>query len=189
MEQDKGIQLETHPSEGMTVSVGKAARILGTSSSTLKRKASEWGLTTFWDRRGRRYSVRELEEAKRDLLKPTEPANLTQPLEAIEKYNIPGGYRFRVYGGSNNKGYLGFYGVEQYYHIIDLLEREFGAGTYYLKLLDEDNRMTGYTFAVYICDPSDEDEYDQVEELRKLRRDNRFYKHQIRKLRETNGSS
>ncbi len=79
--------LEIEEPEGMTVSVGEAARILGTSRSTLKRRSHEWGLRTFWDRRGRRYSVGELKKAREGVLKPRKPANLTLDIDSIRNYN------------------------------------------------------------------------------------------------------
>ena len=149
-------KLEIDTPEGMTVPVGQAARILGVSGSTLKRRASEWGLRTFWDRRGRRYSIVELEKLKHSPSSPRKPATVSLDFDSIMEYDIPGGYRFRVYGTGANKGYLGCFVGKQADDVIYRVRAEFGGGTYYLKLIDEDRRMTGYNFTAHMEGPPDE---------------------------------
>ena len=161
--------MDTTPPEGMTVSIGAAARILGTSSSTLKRRGAEWGLRTFWDGRGRRYSVHELQSVKEGILKPQEPCDITQDLTAVRMYDLPGGYRFRVYRTGTFKGYVGFFAFEKYEYIELDLSYALGEGTYYLKLLDENNRMTRYTFVVHLDDPDDPERQEELEYKRNMR--------------------
>ena len=175
--------LEIDAPEGITVSVGEASRILGTSRSTLKRRASEWGLRTFWDGRGRRYSLKELEEVKGGVLKPRAPATTTLDLESIRGYSIPGGYRFRVYRTGADRGYLGYFASEKYDDVISWLSYTFGAGTYYLKLLDERNMMTGYNFIADVYGPLDEESRRQLEELEVIRTFTRIFRSQIRQMK------
>jgi len=163
----KSIKMD--PPGGMTISVGEAARLLNTSRSTLKRHAAEWGLRTFWDGRGRRYSSQELKAVRDGTPPPQEPPAMTRELDAITQYDLPGGYRFRVYRTDSEKSYVGFFAFEEYYHIERELSYELGAGTYYLKLLDENNRMTPYTFVVYLLDP-DEERQEELAELRSIKR-------------------
>ncbi len=160
--------LETPTPQGITVSVKKAAETLGVSSSTLKRKASEWGLTIFWDGRGRRFSPRELREAQEGLLEPRKQT-ATQDLDALYGYDMPGGYRFRVYRTDEDKGYVGFFAFENLRQVFTTLKNDQGYGTYYLKLLDEDNRMTGHTFTLSVPDPDDEERAETLAKLRDLR--------------------
>lgn len=161
--------IETPTAKGITVSVKKAAEILGVSSATLKRKASEWGLTTFWDGRGRRFSTRELKEAQEGLLEPKKQI-ATQDLDVLYAYEMPGGYRFRVYRTGEDKGYVGFFVFEDLQYVRTTLRNDLGHGVYYLKLLDEHNRMTGLNFSLsIISDPSDDDRAEKLEELRELK--------------------
>jgi len=164
--------LEIPQPQGITVSVKKAAEILGISSSTLKRKAPQWGLTIFWDGRGRRFSPRELREAQDGLLEPRKQT-ATQDLDALRGYEMPGGYRFRVYRTDRDKGYVGFYAFENLRYVHTTLKNELGGGTYYLKLLDANNRMTGHTFALNVSAP---DDAERVEKLAKLREAKRYAK-------------
>jgi len=161
--------LELPEPKGITVSVKKAAEILGVSSATLKRKAPEWGLTTFWDGRGRRYSPRELKEAQDGLLEPKKQT-ATQDLDALHAYHMPGGYRFRVYRTDEYRGYVGFFVFEKLDEVFTTLQDDLGYGVYYLKLLDENNRMTGHNFSLsIISDPPDDDRAEKLEELRDLK--------------------
>ncbi len=165
--------IETLTPQGITVSVKKAAEILGVSSSTLKRKASVWGLTIFWDGRGRRFSRRELREAQEGLLEPRKET-ATQDLDALYGYEMPGGYRFRVYRTDEDKGYVGFFAFEDLEHVFTTLQNDLGYGTYYLKLLDEDNRMTGHNFALTVAAPNDVERGEKLAELRELRKLKRY---------------
>lgn len=165
--------IETLTPQGITVSVKKAAEILGVSPSTLKRKASEWGLTIFWDGRGRRFSMRELREAQEGLLEPTKQV-ATQDLDALHGYDMPGGYRFRVYRTDEDKGYVGFFAFEDLQYVYTTLQNDLGYGTYYLKLLDEDNRMTGHNFALSVPAPNDAERVEKLAELRQLREVKRY---------------
>ena len=168
----KSIKMD--PPGGMTISVGEAAQLLNTSRSTLKRHAAEWGLRTFWDGRGRRYSFQELKEVRDGTPEPQEPPAMTRELDAITQYDLPGGYRFRVYRTDSEKSYVGFFAFEEYDHIESELSYALGAGTYYLKLLDENNRMTPYTFVVHLLDP-DEERQEELAELRSIKQMTRHY--------------
>ncbi len=167
--------LEIPEPKGITVSVKKAAEILGVSSATLKRRAPEWGLTIFWDGRGRRFSPRELREAQEGLLEPRKQT-ATQNLDALYGYEMPGGYRFRVYRTDEGKGYVGLFIFENLRHVRNTLQDELGAGIYYLKLLDENNRMTGHNFTVSVGAPNDPERVDKLEELRELKETKRYAK-------------
>lgn len=176
--------LKSQTPRGITASVGEASRILGTSRSTLKRRASEWGIHTFWDGRGRRYSLNELEKAKKGLLDPIAPATTTLDLESIRRYALPGGYRFRVYQtGKKEKGYLGYFASERYDDLEIWISCTFGAGRYYVKLLDENNKMTGLNFFVEVDDPYDDESRKQMEELKTIRAFTRAFRSQSRQLR------
>lgn len=165
--------LESPTPKGITVSVKRAAEILGVSRSTLKRKASELGLTVFWDGRGRRFSMRELREAQEGLLEPKKQV-ATQDLGALHGYDIPGGYRFRVYRTDQYKGYAGFFAFEDLRQVFTTLQNDLGYGTYYLKLLDENNRMTGHNFTLSVSAPDDAERVEKLAELRELREAKRY---------------
>jgi len=149
---------------GMTVSIGNAAKILSVSASTIKRHEAEWGLHTFWDRRGRRYLIQDLEALRMGAPLPTPTA---QDTEGMDDYLL--GCRFRIYGTGLNKGYLGFFACQEYDELKDWLSQNFGAGTYYLKLLDEGNRMTGRNYTIEIEDPHDEENRAKLGAARDIR--------------------
>jgi len=167
--------IETPTPQGITISVKKAAAVLGVSPSTLKRKAPQWGLTIFWDGRGRRFSMKELREAQEGLLEPRRQT-ATQDLDALHGYEMPGGYRFRVYRTGEDKGYVGFYAFENLRYVHTTLKNELGGGTYYLKLLDEDNCMTGHNFSLNVSAPDDAERVEKLAELRELREAKRYAK-------------
>lgn len=161
--------IEMPDPKGITISIKRAAEFLGVSSATLKRRASQWGLTIFWDGRGRRFSPRELREAQEGLLEPKKQT-ATQDLDALYAYEMPGGYRFRVYRTDKYRGYVGFFVFEKLSEVFTTLQNDLGYGVYYLKLLDENNRMTGLNFSLsIISDPSDDDRAEKLEELRELK--------------------
>ena len=81
------------------------------------------------------------------------------------EYDIPGGYRFRVYGTGINKGYLGCFVGEHADDVVFWLREEFGGGTYHLKLIDESGRMTGYNFAARMEGPSGEEKQERLEKV------------------------
>ena len=60
--------------------------------------------------------------------------------------------------------------------MFSLLRNEYGYGTYYLKLLDEDGNMTGYNFSVDIDDPDDMETLDRLESLRNRKAMTRLFK-------------
>lgn len=91
--------LEIDVPRGVTVPPGRAAEILGVSVSSLKKRASEWGLHTFWEANGDRYSLIELEAAKLGVLEAVEPVMIILDFDSIAEYFIPDGYGFIVYGG------------------------------------------------------------------------------------------
>ena len=177
--------LEMDAPKGMTVSVGEAARILGVSRSTLKRKSGVWGLTTFWDGRGRIYSVNELGLVEKGILEPKKAATVSLDFEEIWNYSpLPGGYRFRIYGGAGNRGYLGCFGSRDPGSVLQWLKETYGEGIYYLKLLGEGGRMTGYNFRVCI-DDVDEDKEAEFAELRLLKTLSGSYRKMARQLKES----
>jgi len=182
MSEKDDFDTENYPS-GRTVSIGEAARLLNTSRSTLKRKGTEWGLSIFWDGRGRRYSVRELEELRRgEPLESRKPDTISQHVGAAYKHLAPTGYRFRVYGTGSNKGYLGFFSGQSYFDVTSRIQKDFGHGRYYLKLVDEDGNMTGDTFWADMADPSDDESWDRLEILRNTRALTRIFRSCIRQL-------
>jgi len=144
--------------EGITVPVRKAARMLDVSVSTLKRRAAEWGLRTFWDKRGRRFLIGELEATKRGLLKPIKSDVVNNDFDSLMDYTMPHGYRFRVYKTTGrNRGYIGCYCGSNIWEVEKIIQDEYGEGTYYLKLLDADYRMTGFTFTLELEDTPDKE--------------------------------
>ena len=84
--------LEIDVPRGVTVHPGRAAEILGVSVSSLKKRASEWGLHTFWEANGGRYSLIELEAAKLGVLEAVGPVMIILDFDSIAEYFIPDGY-------------------------------------------------------------------------------------------------
>ena len=83
-----------------------------------------------------------------------------------------------------NKGYLGCFGSEEYDHVIQWLLERFGNGAYYLKLIDEDNRMTGYNFVLEIDAPYDDESCQRFQELRVFKSLTRFFRRTADEYRE-----
>ena len=166
---------------GMNVAVGAAAKTLGVSRSTLKRRASQWGLTTFWDRRGRRFALHEIEAAKKGMLEPKKPATLTLDIEQLSLFSIPDGHRFRVYKTERlDKGYIGYYGGQNYGDVLNRLRSDHGGGVFHLKLLEPDGCMTGLNFTVSIDEPPG-DELQEIENMGTLTKFIRYKTKQMRK--------
>lgn len=154
-------QVDSSDPGGITISVGRAARVLNTSSSTLKRRAAEWGIPVFWDRRGRRYRIADLNMARDGLLVGPAPVPTTMDLESLTRYARDGGYRFRAYRTGVDQGYLGYLAAKDHDHAVSLLRSRYGFGTYYLKLLDKNDRMTSRNFSVVILDPDAKSESER----------------------------
>lgn len=136
---------------GQTLPLGGAAKMLGVSGSTLKRRASEWGLRTFWDKRGRRYALCDIRACKAGTLEKQKPEKETAPLRKAAQYFSVGGYSFRIFRsdrGGTGKGYLGLVRTSDIDRIAPWLLSQFGEGYYFLKLLDEEDRMTDSDFWV-----------------------------------------
>ena len=118
-------------------------------------------------------NLKELREAKEGLLEPRKQV-ATQNLDVLHAYEMPGGYRFRVYRTGEDKGYVGFFAFEDLQHVYNTLRYELGHGVYYLKLLDENNRMTGHNFALTVAAPPDEETAEKLAELRELKEAKRY---------------
>ena len=168
---------------GMTITISKAAELLGVSISTLKRRASEWGIRTFWDKRGRRYLPSDIEASKKGLLEPVVPATLTMDISSIDSFPCPHGYRFRVYRSEGETtGYLGFYCSDNIMEVMDLIRRDHGNGKYHLKLLDAENRMTGYNFTMALEFAMSREEQDDISETKNMRNMRRIFRKMNQKL-------
>lgn len=167
---------------GVTVTTGEAARILGVSQSTFRRRASDWGLNPLWDKRGRRYQVFELMKLKKEPLDHKNIASITQPLSSIERYKKLG-FRFRIYGSGNRKGYLGFYACQDWREVERWLSRNYGKGTYYLKLLDDNNTMTEHNFVTTVDDPKDDNGVKEMVLIRGKRDIQKSLSRQFRDLK------
>ena len=103
------------------------------------------------------------------------PATVTLDIDQLSLFSVPDGYRFRAYKtDGERKGYLGYYGGEKYGEVLSRLRNEHGGGTFHLKLLELDGRMTGHNFTVDIEGlPGDElQEIENMDILTKVIRDN-----------------
>lgn len=141
--------LESKIPKGVTVPPARAAKLLGVSAYTLKKRASEWGLHTFWDVKGRQFSLNEIEMARKGLLEPAEPDTETLDFRDIRHYSIPDGYGFIVYGKDPWR-YLERYLEDDLEQAERWVREKYGTGEYLLKLVDPEMRMTGYNFSLRI---------------------------------------
>lgn len=152
----------THP-RGVTVGPRKAAELLNVSLSEFNRRAPEWGLTTYWDTGGRRYTLTDLEAAKMGLLEPVEPPTVDLDFELMKQYDIPEGSGFRVHGkGVRRARYLGHYSGPDPYAVKEWLKERYGGGKYALRLIDSEGRLTKYKFVLTIGGPSRIDDEEDV---------------------------
>jgi hypothetical protein len=167
---------------GMTVSVGKAARILDVSRDTLKLRAAEWGLTTFWDRRGRRYLISELEATRKGMLEPKPKDTVTLDFYSLEeRFPLLDVYRFRIYRTGQNRGYIGLFVSRRYADVVKWLRENHGDGTYILKLLDEGEKMTRFNFALCITDV-DEETQEMIDDLESIKSFTKIFREKTRQL-------
>jgi len=141
--------LESKVPKGVTVPPVRAAKLLGVSTYTLKRKASEWGLHTFWDVKGRQFSLNEIEMARKGLLEPAESGTETLDFSSLRDYSIPDGYGFIVYAVEPWR-YLDRYLEDDLQQAERWVWEKYGGGKYLLKLVDPEMRMTGYNFSLRI---------------------------------------
>lgn len=135
---------------GKTVSVKEAARILNTSASTLKRKAADWGIPVFWDGRGRKFAVADLNRAKRGLLVGRPSQSSTEDIDALTTHPMADHYRLRAYRVGDRKGYIGLCEAQEPCEVVNWVSLNFGPGKYRLKLLTDAGKMTPHNFVVNI---------------------------------------
>ncbi len=178
-----GANIAINYPDGRTFSAKKAADLLEVSVYTLKSRSHEWGLHTFWDGRGRRYLIKEIEEAKHGNLKPIEQDVVTEDLDFLFEHPSLDGYRFKVYR-TDKLSYLGCYGSDSANDVIELIREDHGGGTYHLKLLDNNYRMTGYNFTINIAGiiPETEAERKALKELKFWKEFIEIYKQKNRKM-------
>ena len=143
-------QLEIDIPSGVTLPPCKAAEILGLSISTLKRRSSEFGIRTFWDSNGRRFSLSDIEAAIQGHSEPVEPGVLTLDFDSIGDFSIPDEFGFVVYGEGFRQRNMGRYFGPDLVGVRQWIRDRYGGGRYLLKLVDLQGRMTKYNFILEI---------------------------------------
>ncbi|MFC1714815.1 hypothetical protein ACFL6S_14200 [Candidatus Poribacteria bacterium] len=154
--------LEIDIPRGVTVSPTKAAKLLGVAVSELKKRSSQWGIRTYWDTRGRRYVLKELEAAKNGLLDPLQPLDLPLDFASVADYRIPEGFGFLIYLQNSRRGrYFG----PDLRNVKEWIQGKYGNGRYFLRLMAPDGRLTRYSFVLQISNPDKlEEKYGESEQ-------------------------
>ncbi len=110
-------------------------------------------VTPYWDGSGRRYLLRELEDAKQGLLNPVAPSLVVLDFGSIENYDIPEGFGFRVHKqDGRHSRYLGRYSGDPY-AVKEWLQEKHGGGKYTLRLIDSVGNLTRYKFSLVMDGP------------------------------------
>ena len=108
---------------------------------------------------------------------------MTLDIEALRAYPVQPAYRFRVYRVGERKGYLGSFGEEDPDQVVTMIRYDYGAGIYYLKLVDGEGRMTGHNFRIEFFGPPDGDARERLERLEAQRQDIRMMRTLTRTMR------